>query len=261
MMIRMRKKALMLALLLAFSIGTIAVSKADDTISVGHGEQIVLTLRNDGLIGIDQTILMTSSKTVEGTFMMNMSLDGILVGEPEITVEAPVESGEVLWKVENNVTLLNVTIKTKVDPFKFRFATLRYVLNGSLAWDGRAWHFQRIFSSTAGSLAPPWIVVKVPKPSEFEDLSFEEMMPVPNVFLEEGSYYTLVWKSEAFLVENTSVTLVRLAYSSVMNWPRVFYRFGPPIITFLAGLAIKPAWTWVKKWKQGRKEESTPSIC
>jgi len=44
-----------------------------------------------------------------------------------------------------------------------------------------------------------------------------EMMPVPNVFLEEGSYYTLVWKSEAFLVENTSVTLVRLAYSSVMN--------------------------------------------
>lgn len=242
----------MLALFFLFSTVGITPSKADDVISVGHGDHIVVTLRNDGLIDIDYTILMTSNKTVKGTFNLIQSLDGVLVGEPNITADSRIESCELLWKVEGEVTVFNVTIKTDVEPFKFRDVTISYTLNGSLKFQDGSWYFERVFSSTAGSLAPPEIVVKVPKPSEFDDLSFEEMIPIPHVFLEEGLCYTLVWKSEAFLVGNTSVTLVRLKYSVRTNWLRIVYRYGPPMgFTFALGYVIKPIWElFMKKRKK-----------
>lgn len=234
--------------------------RADDLIIVGHGDQFVLTLRNNELVDIDHTILLTSNKTIEGTYNEIQSIDGRLEGEPTYVMDSDIDSCEVLWKVEDGLTKFNITIKATVEPLKFKSVTISYTLNGSLNYKNGSWHFRKVFSSTAGALAPPEIVVKVPKPSEFDDLSFEEIIPIPHVFLEEGPHYILVWKSEVFLVGNTSATLVRLKYSATKNWHRILVRFAPPIITFVAGLIVPSALkraraTW-KRFKEKRKKPS-----
>ena len=230
-------------------------SRADETITVAHGDQIVLTLRKDGLIDVQHTILLTSNKTVSGVFNVNQSIEGALVGEPTFIADSDIHRCEILWQVEDGNTKFYITIDTTVKPFKFKGVTICYSLNDpSCDEHNGSWYFRRVFSSSSGALAPPEIVVKVPKPDEFDDLSFDEVIPVPHVFMEEGPCYTLIWKSEAFIVGNTSVTLVRLKYSKTTNWARICNRFVPPAITFVAGVLIKIGWDLYRERKRNRRE-------
>ena len=239
------------AFILAFSVCLTAIMElvtADDVITVAHGDQIVVTLRNDELVDIDHTVLLTSDSTVEGVFTLVMSLDGRVVEGPRIA-HSDIENvalSSVIQYPHLNISKFNVTIRTTVEPFKFKGVTISCTVAGRLTFSNNIWDFRSVFSSTAGALAPPEIVVKVPKPSEFSDLSFIQILPTPGVFLEEGTCYTLVWKSEAFMVGNTSATLVRLKYSTTTNWFRAISRFGPPVVTFVLGLAIRPIWNWVR---------------
>jgi len=256
------KKTTALIMAVSFLCLTLEIKplRADDAVSVGHGDQFVVTLRDDRacpLVDIDHTVLLTSNRTISGVFNMEVSVEGTLVGEPDFVVDSDIDNSELLWKVEDGITKFNVTIETVVKPLKFKGMRLSYTLNGSLKFQNGSWIYRAVFSSTAGYLAPPEIVVKVPKPSEFQDLSFEEIIPIPHVFLEEGLYYTLVWKSEVYMVGNTSATLVRLKYSATTNWLRIVYRFGPPVITFFAGIAVRPAWKWFKEKRKKPSETNT----
>lgn len=255
------KKTTTFVFILLFLCLTVGIKplRADDLIIVGHGDQFVLTLKNDGLVDINHTILLTSNKTIEGTYNEIHSIDGTLVGEPTAVRDSDIDSCEVLWRVADGITKFNITIKATVEPLKFKSVTISYTLDDLLNFRNGSWYFRKVFSSTAGALAPPEIVVKVPRPSEFDDLSFEEMIPIPHVFLEEGPHYILVWKSEVFVVGNTSATLVRLKYSFSTNWLRIVYRYGPPMaFTLIIGYAVRPAWSWIKK-KRKPSETETPS--
>lgn len=231
-----------------------------DTITIVHGDQYVMTLTGSDIVKIEQTILFSSNKTANAYMEEIGSIDGALVGEPAIVADSSIESALVDWKSVENITTLIVRVNVTLQPSKFKAVRLTYSLAGVLQHqnDG-TWLLNRVFNMTAGSVAPPEIVVKVPKPSQWEELKLQEIVPTPSSVIEEEGFYVMTWKSSAVTFENTTETFVRLRYSLSFSPMKVLVWFTPPIFGFLLGFITVRLWdkreeikSWIKKHKHVR---------
>lgn len=228
--------------------------KAENSITVVHGDQIILTLQNSGLVKIDHTILFTSNKTITGVLIEKLSFEGTLIGEPTLIADSSIEHSEVLWKTEGGITKFNITVNATLEPQKFKAVRLGYTVSDLLKFDNGSWFFNSVFTMSAGAIAPPEVVIKVPKPSQFEDLEFREIVPMPVVFLEEGPYYVLTWKSSSVTFGNVTETLVRLRYSSQFNLVKALLWLTPTLISISVGVVLTRLWDNRKRVSAGIKK-------
>jgi hypothetical protein len=187
--------------------------------------------------------------TVNAYMEETASFDGALVGEPTIVADSSIESAFVDWKSIENVTTMITRVNVTLQPSKFKAVRLTYYLTGIVQRqnDG-TWLFNRAFNMTADSIAPPEIVIKVPKPLPWEELKLQEIVPTPSSLLEEGGFYVMSWKSSVITFENTTESLVRLRYSVNFNAGNILLWFAPPIFGFILGLLSRRLW---KLGKQG----------
>jgi len=236
-------------------------SKAESSVTVVHGDQIILILHNNGLAEIDHTILFTSNKTISGVLIEKQSFDGTLIGEPILIADSSIEHSEVSWKTEGGITKFNITVNATLEPQKFKAVRLSYTLRDLLKFDNNSWFFNRVFTMSADAIAPPEVVIKVPKPSQFEDLEFHEIVPFPAVFLEEGPYYVLTWKSSTATFGNVTETLVRLRYSSQFNFVKTFLWLTPTLVSISVGVILTRLWDnrsrllrWIQKRLKSREK-------
>jgi hypothetical protein len=208
----------------------------------------MFTLENDGSVMVNQTILFTSNKTINGSMVENESIDGTLIGEPELIADSSIEHSEALWKSEEDVTTFIIIVNATFEPSKFKAVKLNYYLSGLLERENDgSWLFNRVFNMAADALAPPEIVVKVPKPSQFQDLRFLEIIPTPSVSLDETGYYVMSWTSSAVTFGNVTETLVRLRYSSSFSGLKVLLFFTPTLIGIIMGFILARLWDYRKK--------------
>jgi hypothetical protein len=228
-----------LVFLLIAALPTERPTVADGTTTVAIGDQITLTLR-DGLVDCVDTILITSSAEIRGDFHEIISLRGELVTPP--TYEAPnVSMCEVYSSIINGNPRIDVIItNATVRPSQFLRVRLSYTLGGILKFANDSWNLDFHLTSSIGNGE---IVIRVPKPSsEFSEVRFSDVVPFPNAFYEEESYYVFAWQSPIFSYGTTSQYYVRLSYKEV---PRTY-----SILTFLAGiiggfvLSLVSAWVW-----------------
>jgi len=146
---------------------------------------------------------------------------------------------------------VNVTLQ----PSKFKAVRLTYYLTGIVQrQNDDTWLFNRVFNMTAGSIAPPEIVIKVPKPQLWDDLKFQEIVPTPSSLIEEEGFYVMSWKSSAIIFENTTETFVRLRYSLNFNPIKVVLWLTPSIFGFILGFISARLWehkkqvvSWLKR--------------
>lgn len=252
---RMSKYLLILILIICcVLLSIIKPATAENGVTVVHGNQFILTLEDDGLVRVDHTILFTSNRTIKGVFIEHHSMDGTLIGEPTLVADSTIEHSEVLWKVEDEITRFTIIINATLEPNKMKAVRLSFTIKGLLELINDSQFFNRLFSLTSDAIAPPEVVVKVPKPSQFKELVFHEIIPTPEVFLEEGSFYLLTWKSSAFTFGNTTKTLVRLRYSSYTNYGKIITWIVPPFLGIIGGFLLTRLWdnrtrvsTWIKK--------------
>jgi hypothetical protein len=239
------RSLLLVALFLLLSFPTQAYA---DTITIGHGDQFTMTLNNSDTVKIEQTVLFTSNKTAKAYMEETMSIDGSLVGEPTIVADSSIENADVLWKSADNVTTFIIRVNVTLEPSKFKAVRLTYYLAGIVKHENDGtWLFNRVFNMTAESIAPPEIVVKVPKPSQWEDLKFQEIVPTPSSLIEEEGFYVMSWKSSAITFENTTETFVRLRYSLNFNPMKVILWLTPTIIGLISGFVIARLWDYRKQ--------------
>jgi hypothetical protein len=60
------------------------------------------------------------------------------------------------------------------------------------------------------------VVVKIPKPDfPWDEIKTENVVPSPQVFLEESGYYVMVWKSPLFSTEEGQTLYIELSYRTV----------------------------------------------
>lgn len=241
-------KVVMVSVFLLFILSLALVSTSRviaDTVTLAHGDQIVFTLENDGSAIVNETILFTSNKTVTGTYVESGSVDGTLIGDPQLIADPPLENSYVLYKSEANVTTLIINVSGTVEANTFEAVELNYRINGLLQHENDgSWLFQQVFTMSADALAPPEIVVKVPIPSQFDDLTFEEIIPTPSVNLVEGSYYVLSWTSSAVTFGNATETLVRIHYSSNFDLFKSMLWILPTIIGIICGFLLARGWDY-----------------
>jgi len=228
-------------------------AESEDSVTVVHGDQIILSLQNNGLVKIDHTILFTSDETITGVLIEKLSIEGTLIGEPTLIADSFIEHSEVSWKTEGGITKFNITVNATLEPQKFKAVRLGYVVRDLLKFDDDSWFFNNVFTMSAGAIAPPEVVIKVPKPSQFEDLEFREIVPIPDVFLEEGQFYVLTWKSSAVTFGNVTETLVRLRYSSQFNLFKTLLWLTPTLISISVGVILTRLWDNRKRISAGIK--------
>lgn len=101
-----------------------------------------------------------------------------------------------------------------------------------------SWFLGKVFVMRSDVIASPEVIVKVPKPSQFEDFIFQEIIPAPEVFLEEGSYYVLTWKSSVFTVGNITETLIRVRYSSDFSYIKFAVGLVPTFTGVVCGFLL-----------------------
>jgi len=193
---------------------------SQDGIQIAYGDHFEMTCRNDGFVDFYQVILATANITQNVTFEATYSLDGNLVGDMSYEYSPEIVDHEVISNSLNGISVIDVSYNATLKPLKFTNLKLNYIVDGLLKKDeNNAWHFKHSFNSDSkGSLE---VLLKIPKPSQFEKLILKDTIPAPHVFVEESHYYVLVWKSPLFTFNNVSSTYIDVSYEIVWN-PEAF---------------------------------------
>jgi hypothetical protein len=191
-------------------------ASAQEGILIAYGDHIELVCEDNGLISVTHTILETANVTQNVTSASTYSIKGTLVGTVKGEYDPEIREPDILYKSENGITTIIVNFSVTLAPLKFVKLKLSYELSDMLKYENETWHLRYTFNSDATS--PPEIVVKVPKPSQFDKLVVENTVPSPNVLMEESHYYSLVYKTPLFKFGNTSATSIDITYRSEFDF-------------------------------------------
>ena len=141
---------------------------------------------------------------------------------------------DILYKSENGITTIIANFSVALAPLKFVKLELFYKLSDMLKNENGTWHLRYTFNTDA--VSPPEIVVKVPKPSQFNKLIVENTIPSPTVFIEESHYYSLVYKVPLFKFGNTSTTSIDISYHSILDTDAIFWWLILTVLGIVLGI-------------------------
>ena len=201
------------------TLALIRSTSAQEGILIAYGDHIELVCEDSGLISVTHTVLETANITQNVTSASTYSIKGTLAGIVRSEYDPEIREPDILYKSENGITTIIVNFSVTLAPLKFVKLKLFYKLSDMLKNENGTWHLRYTFNTDATS--PPEIVVKVPKPSQFNKLIVENTVPSPNVFIEESHYYSLVYKTPLFKFGNTSATSVDISYRSEFDFDAI----------------------------------------
>lgn len=191
-----------------------------DSIVLPHGDHIEMTCENDGTLSVVHTILETASATKNVTTSATYSFAGTLIGNITFENNSDIINPNITYETENGSTSIFANFTATLTPQKFIEFTMLYKINGLIDNENGTLHFRTTINTAP--TAPPEIVVKIPKPSIFQKLVVYNTVPAPQVFVDEGGYYDLIYKSPLFTFENASTTLIDIKYETVWDIAAIF---------------------------------------
>jgi len=218
------------------TLALVCSTSAQKGILIAYGDHIELVCEDNGQISVTHTILETANITQNVTSTSTYSIKGTLVGEVRSEYDPEIREPDILYKSENGITTIIANFSVTLAPLKFVKLKLFYELSGMLKNENGTWHLRYTFNTDA--ISPPEIVVKVPKPSQFNKLIVENTVPSPNVFIEESHYYSLVYKVPLFKFGNTSTTSIDISYHTALDTDAIFWWVVLTIISFVIGIAL-----------------------
>jgi len=219
-------------------------------VSIASGDHLEMTFQNDGLVQCVHTILATSNDTVNATFSGTYSFVGNLVGNVTYEYSPEVHWHEV-WFGNKSAGSAEIIINynATLEPSKFTSITLKYRVKGILNKVNNTWFFRQSFN-----LPEPYtmeVVAKVPKPAfPWDMVETENVVPSPQVFLEESGYYVLVWKNPLFSTEQGQTLYIELSYRIVPNTTYWTVLLITSSISAIIGGALGYLWKSLKAQKQ-----------
>jgi hypothetical protein len=194
-------------------------TSAQEGILIAYGDHFELVCEDNGLISVTHIVLETANITQNVTSTSTYSIKGTLVGEVRSEYDPEIREPDILYKSENGVTTIFVNFSVTLMPLKFVKLKLFYKLSDILKNENGTWHLRYTFNTDA--ISPPEIVVKIPKPSQFNKLIVENTVPSPQVFIEESHYYSLVYKAPLFKFGNTSSTSLDISYKNELDFDAI----------------------------------------
>lgn len=238
------KNFLSICIFMIITVALVSFTSAQEGILIAYGDHIELVCGDDGLISVTHTVLETANITKNITSTSIYSIKGTLVGEIRNESDPEIRELRIRGESDNGVTIITANFSVTLAPLKFVKLKLFYKLSDMLKNENGTWHLRYTFNTDA--VSPPEIVVKVPKPSQFNKLIVENTVPSPNVFIEESHYYSLVYKTPLFKFGNTSTTSIDISYRNELDhdaikWWVLLQIFGW-IIAFPLGFFAERIW-------------------
>jgi len=214
------------------------LSGCSDTMSLGSGEQFVFTLSpRREVFNVTHYIIMVTNGSSPYNMSETVSFNGNMVGRGTYDGSPEIENLTVTNSTVGGVTSFNISGEIHPSPFKIASIELHYQAKGNLRnLGGDGWSFRYDFTSTGGSHE---IVVRIEKPDIFHSISFEELVPVPNFFLNEDKYYTLTWPFPLFISVGTTLTSVFVHFTEYWDWAKFGVIVVPMVIGLLGGILIE----------------------
>jgi len=220
--------------------------KGNEVITVASGDQITLIL-NDELVDCVYTILIISDQIISGNFTEIISFKGKIFGELEYEC-TNLDKCNVDYEIIDgnsviNVNLLNITL----NPEKFWYVKLLYTIDDLLNYSNGIWNFNYLFTSTGKSVE---IVIKVPKEShQFEEVRFTDVIPIPDSFYEEKSYYVFTWKYPTTIFKETTKYYIDISYETIIATTSVMNFVINILFTIIISLISATTWNYLNKPK------------
>jgi len=233
----MRRGELALTLSFLFLAVTIPLAHSEN-VTVSSGDQLVMTMGNDGLVHCVDTILAIANDSVNGTYSGQYYVDGNIVGNISATCSPEIGQNEVLYRnLATGSAEIQINYNVSLEPFKFSSFVLTYDLNGTLRNVGGSWNFKETFSLTG-----PWsmeLSVKIPKPTyPWDKIVVTNTVPTPQVFLDESDYYVMTWKNPMFVSGNTQMFYVELNYKTVSDVTYWIVLFVASVFSLVLGAGV-----------------------
>ncbi len=209
-----------------------------DEVTIGCGDHLEMVFQDDGLVRCVHTILATSNDTVNVTFSGTYSFIGNLIGNVTYEVSPEIQWHEVWFgNQSSNSAEIIVNYNTTVRPLKFTSITLKYMVAGLLTESNGTWHFRQSFNIPKPHTME--VIAKIPKPKfPWDNVETENVVPSPEVFLEETGYYVLVWRTPLFSTEENQIVYVELTYRTVPNTSYWSALIITSVISAIVGIAI-----------------------
>jgi len=229
-------------------------------VSIASGDHLEMTFQNDGIVQCVHTILATSNDTVNATFSGAYSFVGNLVGNVTYEYSPEVHSHEVWFRNKSaDSAEIIINYNATLEPLKFTSINLKYKIKGILNRVNNTWFFRQSFNLP--ELYTMEVVAKIPKPVfPWDMVETENVVPSPQVFLEESGYYVLVWKNPLFSTEQGQTIYIELSYRTVPNTSYWIVLLITSLISAIIGGVLGYLWKSLKVRKQvvemfNRKEE------
>lgn len=231
-------------------------TNAQEGILIAYGDHIELVCEESGLVSVTHTILETANTTQNVTSVSTYSIKGTLVGEVRSEYDPEIREPDILYKSENGITTIIANFSVSLAPLKFVKLELFYKLSDMLKNENGTWHLRYTFNTDA--ISPPEIVVKIPKPSQFNKLIVENTVPSPNVFIEESHFYSFVYKVPLFKFGNTSTTSIDISYRTALDPDAIFWFLILSIASFGLGVVLTSFGKQIKGRLGLRKKRHEP---
>lgn len=223
-------------------LGYIIPSSICNEVTIASGDHLEVTFRDDGLVDCLHTILAIANDTANATFLGKYSFMGNLIGDATYECSPEIYWHEVWFGNQSSDSAqIIVNYNATLEPLKFTSITLKYRVNGLLSKVNGTWHFRQSFNLP--NLYTMEVVAKIPKPKfPWDKVETENVVPSPQVFLEESSYYVMVWRNPLFSTEEGQTLYIELSYKSVPNTNYWIVLLVTSSISAMVGLVLGYLW-------------------